>query len=76
MLEDFGSFLLGAAMFGNMLISAYAAMVAHKNAGVLEKSASTIKTLEINTNSKLEQLLKITGESEHAKGVIQGKAES
>ncbi len=29
--------------------------------------------LEQNTNSKMDALLKVTGESEHAKGVLQGK---
>ena len=34
-----------------------------------------INTLEKNTNSIKDALVKVTGESEHAKGVIQGKAQ-
>lgn len=35
-----------------------------------------MRSLERNTNSKMDQLLKVTSESEHAKGVLQGKKES
>ena len=39
-------------------------------------TAETISVLEKNTNSIKDALVKVTGESEHAKGVLQGKAES
>jgi len=36
---------------------------------------TAIVTLEKNTNSIKDALVKVTGEAEHAKGVIQGKAD-
>ena len=42
---------------------------------MLEKQKDTIESLETNTNSKFTQLLKITAESEMAKGRIEGAAE-
>lgn len=39
------------------------------------KSANTILLLEQNTNSIKDALVKVTGESEHAKGMLQGKAD-
>jgi hypothetical protein len=67
-MEGIGSLLIGLAMFGNMLVAVYGLLIQHKN-------AKTIHTLEVNTNSKLERLLVVTAESEHAKGVIQGQQE-
>jgi hypothetical protein len=76
MLQGLGTFLIGNAMFGSMMVAIYGLIVAHQSLQSNVSNARTIKTLEVNTNSKLEQLLKVTGESEHAKGVIQGKSES
>lgn len=39
------------------------------------KTASDIGELKEQTNSKMDRLLKVTGESERAKGVIEGKAD-
>lgn len=35
-----------------------------------------IEEVRLHTNSMREQLIRVTGESEHAKGVLEGKAES
>jgi hypothetical protein len=67
-MANLGSVLIGAAMLINALVAVYGLMLSHKN-------AANIKTLEVNTNSKFSDLLKITGESEHAKGVLQGQKE-
>ena len=39
------------------------------------QTTDKINELEKSTNGKLESLLKVTGESEHAKGVLEGKKE-
>lgn len=39
------------------------------------RRAEVIEKLEKNTNSIKDALLKTTGEAEHAKGVVQGRAE-
>ena len=42
------------------------------NTYLILKSKSTIKTLEKNTNSIKDELVKVTGQAEHAKGIIVG----
>ena len=64
-----GEILIGLAMLINALVAVYGLVVAHKNAAIITK-------LEVNTNNKFEKLLQVTGEAEHAKGVIQGKQET
>lgn len=61
-----GEILIGTAMIINALVAVYGLVVAHNNAGTIQK-------LEVNTNNKFEKLLKVTAEAEHAKGVIQGE---
>ncbi len=39
-------------------------------------NTANIAELAVNTNSIKDALVKVTGESEHAKGVLQGKAEA
>jgi len=45
-------------------------------AKIIDKTANTIDLLEKNTNSIKDALVKVTGEAEHAKGVLQGKSET
>jgi hypothetical protein len=40
---------------------------------VVEKSSVSIGELEKNTNSKMDAMLKLQGEAEHAKGVLEQK---
>lgn len=40
------------------------------------KNGGVIKTLEKNTNSIKDALVKVTGEKAHAEGVLEGKAEA
>jgi len=42
---------------------------------ITRSSRNDVRLLEKNTNSMKDALVKLTGESEHAKGVIQGAAE-
>jgi hypothetical protein len=40
-----------------------------------QEVSDRIDVLESNTNGKMNQLLEVTGASEHAKGVLEGKAD-
>ncbi len=42
---------------------------------ILEKQRDAIVTLEKNTNSIKDELVKVTGEAEHAKGKLEGATE-
>jgi hypothetical protein len=46
-----------------------------RNAIKLAETTHAISTLEKNTNSIKDALVKVTGEAERAKGVIEGRAE-
>jgi multisubunit Na+/H+ antiporter MnhC subunit len=63
-----GELLLG---IGNIIF----ACIAVYNLIVSRSHAKAIEKLEVNTNSIKDALIKVTAESEHAKGVLQGKAE-
>ncbi len=67
-MEGLGEFLVGLAMLINAALAVLNFFQAHRNAG-------KISSLEANTNHKLDTLLKVTGESERAKGVLEGKQE-
>jgi hypothetical protein len=73
-MEGLGELFIGIAMIVNTVITIYGIVMTHRASRMQTETAKTIKTLEVNTNSKFEQLLKVTGESEHAKGVLQGQA--
>jgi hypothetical protein len=68
-MEGIGGFLTGAA---NLIIAA----IAIYNLYTARQRAEAIATLEKNTNSIKDALIKVTGEAEHAKGVMAGKAEA
>lgn len=51
------------------------ACIAVYNLMVQRSHAAAIQGLEKNTNSIKDQLVKVTGEAERAKGVLEGKAE-
>lgn len=55
---DFGQLLTGLASVGAMVLSWL--------------NRSDIREVKHATNSMKDELVKVTGESEHAKGVIQG----
>lgn len=74
-MANFGSVLIGIAMLINAIVAVYGLCVASKNAATLKTNAGTIEDLKVATDGKLTQLLKITAESEHAKGVLQGQKE-
>jgi hypothetical protein len=68
-LEGFGQILMGA---GNLII----ACTALYNLWTARERAKAIQTLEKNTNSIKDALIKTIGEAEHAKGVLQGAAQA
>jgi len=68
-IENLGSMLNGAGVF-------ILAMIALYNLWTARGHAKVIENLEKNTNSIKDALIKVVGESEHAKGVIIGKAEA
>lgn len=68
------------------IINALAALKLHKKVdtvketvetvkGTVETVKETVETVKKEINGRMGQFLKITGESEHAKGVIEGKAQ-
>lgn len=67
------------ASFITSLPALAAALLGYLNGRKLaENHADTkqqISTLQETTNGKMEQLLRVTGQSEHAKGVIEGRAQ-
>ncbi len=67
-MEGVGELLIGLAMFINALLAVASYFKALRN-------AESIANLEKNTNSIKDALIKVTGEAEHAKGVLQGKQE-
>jgi type II secretory pathway pseudopilin PulG len=67
-MQGFGDLLLGIANFVIAGIAVY-------NLVSSKERARRIDALEVNTNSIKDALVKVTGEAEHAKGVIQGKEE-
>lgn len=68
-MEYIGPILLGAGNFILALIGVY-------NLWTARSRANAIATLEKNTNSIKDALIRVTGEAEHAKGIIVGKAEA
>ncbi len=70
---DLGSVLAGFLI--NAMISWLNYRKSIENGLHTAKVAADIAELAVNTNSIKDALVKVTGESEHAKGVIQGAAE-
>lgn len=68
-MEYVGPILMGVSNFIIACIAIYNLLTANAR-------AKAIDTLEKNTNSIKDALIKVVGESEHAKGVIVGKAEA
>ena len=64
-MESVGPLLMGAGNFIFACIAVYNLMVSRRHARAIE-------LLEQNTNSIKDALVKVTGEAEHAKGVIEG----
>lgn len=69
MWEHLGGILIGLGMLINAVVSVLTYLQANKTAEVVDK-------LEINTNSIKDALVKVTGESEFAKGKLEGISES
>ncbi len=67
MINEIGQLFVGLGVLINSII----ALMSYIQT---KKSAKLIKTLEQNTNSIKDELVRVTGESEHAKGVLQGTA--
>lgn len=66
---EWGEFLIGV---GNVVFAG----IAVYNLMVSRVHAQMIADLEKNTNSIKDALIKVTGEAEHARGVLQGKEEA
>ena len=64
-MDSLGPLMMGA---GNLIF----ACIALYNLSVARRHARAIELLEQNTNSIKDALVKVTGEAEHAKGVIEG----
>lgn len=64
---DIGDFLRGMGEFIFACIAVYNLIVSRKH-------AKDIQELSDNTNSIKDALVKVTGEAEHAKGVLEGKS--
>jgi hypothetical protein len=65
---DLGDFLRGMGEFIFACIAVYNLIVSRKH-------ANDIAELTNNTNSIKDALVKVTGEAERAKGVLEGRAE-
>ena len=65
---------IGLALTG--MASAFNVFLTWRN-GIRAKSISEmVHTIKNQTNGISEQLIKVTGEAEHAKGVLQGRTEN
>ena len=62
---ELGNFLLGLGVFLGSVVQALNYIKSRAN-------AANIEELTKNTNSMNDALVKVVGEAEHAKGVIQG----
>ncbi len=69
MLTAIGLLLTGCSSSVNVYIS-------WRNGKKVEGVGRDITTLKIQTDGISDKLLKVTGEAEHAKGVLQGAAEA
>jgi Na+-translocating ferredoxin:NAD+ oxidoreductase RnfG subunit len=74
-IATFATALLGAvlAVYNQRISKRNEQHILEAKAGIVE-TRETMSTLEKNTNSKMDKLLKTTGEAEHAKGVLEGIA--
>jgi|HubBroStandDraft_1064217.scaffolds.fasta_scaffold79263_2 hypothetical protein len=68
-MHEIGEFLLGFGFF-------LSAVVQLLNWNTQRANAKNISVLERNTNSIKDALVRVTGESEHAKGVLAGRQEA
>ncbi len=68
-MDKIGPILNGAGVFILACVSVYNLIVARNRAEI-------VANLEKNTNSIKDALIRVTGESEHAKGILIGKAEA
>lgn len=62
-------------MSDNVIVALIGAAVSLLNSFMIWKAKGVIKTLEKNTNSIKDALVKTTGDAEFAKGLKQGKEE-
>lgn len=67
-MKDIGNILVGVAVLINAILAVVTYFKTIRTADLVEK-------LEINTNSIKDALIKVTGESEFAKGVVEGRKE-
>jgi hypothetical protein len=79
MTETVWIYLIGAiATFAGSILTAAMAMynnsIARRNEQHILEAKATIKTLEENTNHKMDELLDVTAKSEHAKGLLEAIA--
>ena len=75
-MKDLGGIFIGLGVLINALLAVVTYFQTRNVAKIIDKTANTIDLLEKNTNSIKDALVKVTGEAEHAKGVLQGKSET
>ena len=75
MFQELGTFLLGAGMFINAAVALASIVLQWVNAQKSDQRAKAIVKLAANTDGMKDALLKITADSEHAKGVLVGREE-
>lgn len=51
-------------------------VLVRRTAEHIKKTKEAMDQLERNTNSKMDKLVEVVGEAEHAKGLLEGKAEN
>jgi hypothetical protein len=73
---DIASILAAVAFLINAVVTALSYLESRRNGRKIALNSSTIDALEKNTNSIKDALIKVTAESEHAKGLLQGRAEN
>lgn len=69
-----GGVILAFSSFGAMLLSWYTVRKVNDVASAIRSVDSKVDEVHSATNSKMDKLLKVVGEVEHAKGVKQGEA--
>lgn len=68
-MEGAGELLVGMALLLNAIVAAISYIHVRRTAKVMVE-------LEHNTNSMKDALVKVVGEAEHAKGILQGKRDA
>lgn len=75
-MSEISQLFLGLGVFISAIMSIVTFVSQKQQASITSQQAKAITELAVNTNSIKDALVRVTGEAEHAKGMLQGKSES